>query len=71
MEVSQGMELTRTNRSGGLTTYISRFPRESAGSRARLGLPSSAPVFSQLPRWLEVRREKVKAITLIAIQDAC
>ncbi len=58
----QGMELTRTNRSGGLTTYISRADERKARGA---GLQPE-------PLWLEVRREKVKAITLIAtFPDAC
>ena len=59
----QGMELTRTNRSGGLTTYFSR----SIGVSRRLH--PSPPQGRELAtsHKLEARREKVKAITLVAI----
>src|SRR5690349_19182344 len=57
----QGMELTRTNRSGGLTTYISRSnPRQRGGLHLRWYPPSG----TRNERELEARREKVKAITL-------
>ncbi len=65
MEVPQGMELTRTNRSGGLTTYISRHDareRDATATRAK----KQRGRLSTTTTWLEVRREKVKAITPIA-----
>ena len=56
------MELTRTNRSGGLTTFFSR----SIGVSRRLH--PSPPQGRELAtsHKLEARREKVKAITTIA-----
>ena len=63
------MELTRTNRSGGLTTYISGHRRFRAKVTA-LKL-FGAPTFgtSQATTLgLEVRREKVQAITPNRIQ---
>src|SRR5262245_13502921 len=65
----QGMELTRTNRSGGLTTYISRRrtrvrrPDESSGVVAR-AIVCAAPT-QATTLVLGARREKVKAITLV------
>ena len=53
MEMLQGMELTRTNRSGGLTTYFSI-----------QGVYPSAKELAASSQMLEARREKVKAITL-------
>jgi hypothetical protein len=68
------MELTRTNRSGGLTTYFSQVSRAQqcvAGDRADEREARGAGLQPE-PLWLEVRRETVKAITLIAtIPDAC
>ena len=65
MEVPQGMELTRTNRSGGLTTYISRHDARERDATATRAQEAAWPAFNH-PTWLEVRREKVKAITPIA-----
>ena len=59
----QGMELTRTNRSGGLTTYFSRSkPRQRGGLHLRRYPPSGTR--NEHRKELEARREKVQAITL-------
>ena len=52
----QGMELTRTNRSGGLTTF---FYPALRSIRAPAGGATQRPTLR-----LEARREKVKSITL-------
>ena len=54
----QGMELTRTNRSGGLTTYY--FLALSSKGLGVCSTNASVPTLV-----LEARREKVQAITLV------
>ena len=62
----QGMELTRTNRSGGLTTYISVAACVTAGSDAAEAKAWAVGANTDPPRSvLEARREKVQAITLV------
>ena len=56
----QRMELTRTNRSGGLTTYFSRFYAARRGKHPRPPQVEEHATSNEL----EARREKVKVITL-------
>ena len=64
MEVPQGMELTRTNRSGGLTTFFSTTARSRVRWQRHAELFPCGAGATQAPTLAtEARREKVKAIT--------